>query len=100
MDSFVKDSKGRLIIDKDPEAVLDYVFDWSQYLSSVADTINEYDVRVTGSCAIDSKTESDGKVIAWVSGGTLNSVDSLTCSITTTGGRTDERTVYLKIKDR
>ena len=39
-------------------------------------------------------------VTAWLSGGTLGQWASVTCEIVTVGSRTEDRTLYLKIRDR
>lgn len=86
---------------KDPAAILDYVWDWHDWLGT--DTITEISFTVPEGITIledPSPSELDGVVTAWFSGGTLNSSYIVTCKIVTVGGRTDERSGIFKIKDR
>lgn len=85
-------------VTKDPNAVLDYVFDWTEWLTG-GDTISTHEVLVTGA-TLGSSTRSGAVVTAWISGGTVNQAASVTCRITTTLGRTDDRTLHLTIVER
>lgn len=88
---------GKAIITKDPDAKLDYTFDWSAYLSPVGDSIALVSFIGDG-VTIASQTNTASTATAWVSGGTLGSTHTVTCRITTNGGRIDDRTIYIKIK--
>lgn len=92
---------------KDPDAVLDYTFDWTDYLADIGDTILDASVILASGIALDTAghgpngfTFTSQKVIVWISGGTVGSKYQVTCRITTTGGRIDDRSIYLKIKER
>lgn len=89
-------------ITKDPNAVLDYSWDWSEWLAPLTDTILSFQIILgTGSTlAVDSSLRVGGVVTAFLSGGTLGATESATCRIVTAGGRTDDRTIYLKIAQR
>lgn len=90
---------GKPTINKDPQAVLDYVVDFAQWLDALPDTLASHSVTVSGVTLDDS--DIVGKtVVMWISGGTVGTAASATVRITTAGGRTDERTVYFKIKQR
>lgn len=82
----------------DPQAVLDYIFDWSTWLPS-GDTIATHTVVGSG-VTIDSDALAGAIVTAWVSGGTLGAIATVTCHIVTTEGREDDRTFRLKVSDR
>lgn len=84
---------------KDPDAVLDWSFDWSRWLDA-GETITLATVAATGSVVVDSTVTASPIVTAWVSGGTAGDTDSVTCQITTSDGRTDERTIRLSIRER
>lgn len=107
-DSFTISASGKASIVKDPNAVLDYIFDWTEWLDANGDTIVDKDVAVTGevgsTIAVDQAVIAGAskKVIAWVSGGTPGETCALRCRITTSNApaRIDDRTVYLKIKER
>ena len=84
---------------KDPEAVLDYAFDWSSWLAD-GETITTPTVTAETGLTLDSSSESGGVVTAWVSGGTAGNNYSLECKIVTSAGRTDERRISLLVRER
>ena len=84
---------------KDPSAVLDYVFDWTEWLAT-GETITDYTITADTGITVDSSTEDDGKVTVWLSGGTAGINYKVACLITTTEGRTDERTIWIKVVER
>ena len=84
---------------KDPSAVLDYLFDWSGWLAS-GETIDTHTITVDTGLTKDSSTESGGKVTVWLSGGTAGINYKVACKITTSAGRTDERTLWIRVVDR
>ncbi len=88
-------------IPKDPDATLDYIFNWTDWLALGGDAISSYTVTVNG-VTKDSDARIGAYVTAWVSGGVAGQVASITCSVTTNSSpaRTDHRTVYLKIRER
>ena len=92
---------------KDPSAVLDYVFDWTEWLATgetiaVDSETGEKLITITADTGItvDSWTEDDGKVTVWLSGGTAGINYKVACKITTSAGRTDERTLWIRVVDR
>ena len=84
---------------KDPSAVLDYVFDWTEWLATV-ETITDYTITADTGITVGSSTEDAGKVTVWLSGGTAGINYKVACKITTTVGRTDERTIWIKVVER
>jgi len=84
---------------KDPSAVLDYAFDWTGWLAA-GETITDHTITADTGITVDSSTESDGKVTVWLSGGTAGINYKVACLITTTAGRTDERTLWIRVVDR
>ena len=92
---------------KDPSAVLDYEFDWTRWLATgetiaVDSETGEKLITITADTGItvDSWTEDDGKVTVWLSGGTAGINYKVACKITTSAGRTDERTIWIKVVER
>lgn len=85
---------------KDPDAVLDYKFDWSDWLNG--DTISTRLVTVDSGITknSDSISDTNTSVTVWLAGGTIGSSYSVHCRITTAAGRTDDRTVTIVIKNR
>lgn len=88
---------------KDPDAVLDYAVDWSDWLAdaetidTIAVAVDEGDVEIEASPAA---SETDGVVTAWVSGGTDNTQAVVRYRVTTSDGRTDDRSIKLIIRER
>lgn len=87
-------------IKKDPDATLDYTFDWSAWLASAGDSIADVAWTADTGLTIESQTHTTQTATAVVSGGAAGSVLGLTCRITTAGGRVDERTMKLRIIER
>lgn len=85
---------------KDPHAVLDYTFDWSAWLTPLGDTISTVTWLPDAGLTVVSSSNSTTTATAFISGGTVDTNMNLTCRITTTGGRTDDRTIVLKIVNR
>lgn len=107
MDGFVQDSKtGKWSIPKDPNAVLDYIENWTDWLTPLSDSISSASVVATGSAdgsnvAVDSSVVANGThVHAWISGGVAGETVTVRYRVTTAGGRVDDRSFYLKIKER
>lgn len=90
---------GKPTITKDPNAKLDYTFDWSAYLSPVGDAVAIAEFFVEG-VVIASQSVTPTTAVVWLTGGTLNSTHKVTCRITTDGGRKDDRTIYISIKEQ
>jgi len=84
---------------KDPDAVLDYAFDWTDWLAD-SETISSHTVTVPSGLTKDSDSESDGVVTAWLSGGTAGTSYDVACKIVTSDGRTDERTIKVLVVQR
>ena len=84
---------------KDPSAVLDYAFDWTEWLAA-AETITDHTITADTGITADSSTEDAGKVIVWLSGGTAGINYKVACLVTTSAGRTDERTIWIKVVNR
>lgn len=84
---------------KDPSAVLDYVFDWSDWLAT-GEVISSHVITVDTGLTKDSSSEASGIVTVWLSGGTAGTNYKVACKIVTSAGRTDERTMWIKVADR
>jgi hypothetical protein len=83
---------------KDPNAVLDYKWDWAEWLAA-GDTISTADVTLaSGDVAINSESNTTTSVTAWISGGTVSTQAQLTARVVTAQGRTADRTITLLIQ--
>lgn len=88
-------------ITKDPNATLDYTLDLSAWLSEIVDTLDSVvTVNVIGVTVESTTIVSGNKIVAWISGGIVNSPASVTFRFTTVGGRTDDRTLAFTMKER
>lgn len=94
------------VVEHDPDATLPYQWDWADpdllgrtWLGD--DTIASYDVESDDvAMTVDSVISDGTKVSCVVAGGTLGNTARLRCRITTTNGRTDDRTMLLAIRQR
>lgn len=84
---------------KDPQAILDYSFDWSQWLSD-GETIITHTVTTVGSIDVESSTHASGVVTVWLGGGSVDTSVTVACLITTSQARHDERTMTIAIRNR
>lgn len=84
---------------KDPSAILDYTFDWSDWLRS-GDTISTSSWTVTSGMTKVTDTATTTTATIWVSGGTAGITYTAKNTIVTAAGRTDSRSLYLKVEER
>lgn len=84
---------------KDPDEVLDYIIDWSARLGD-SDTISTSTWTFPSGITKDSDSNTTTTTTAWVSGGTIGETYEILNRVTTTGGRTYDQTVKLKVKAR
>jgi hypothetical protein len=88
---------------KDPTAVLDYIFDWTNELlipntNGVSDAITASTFVVSGSgLTVQSSSFTGTLATVWLDGGDLGERYELTNHITTAGGRQDSRIVTVAI---
>ena len=99
---------------KDPDAILDYKWDWAASTNSTGDsdwlaageTISDHTITVTpvtlSPLTVDSSAETDAStsVTAWLSGGLAGTEYRVACEIETTASRTDERRIKIKCEER
>lgn len=84
---------------KDPSSILDYGFDWVDYLGTDTISTSSWSVSPAGLSAVS--TSKDGAVTrVWLSGGTVGTTYQATNTIVTLAGRTDQRTLLVSIQDR
>jgi len=95
---------------KDPDAVLDYKFDWkaltngtgtSDWLGTT-ETISSHTIDADTGITVASSALSDGNtsVTVWLSGGTHGYDYAVRCEVVTSGARTDERTMFIQARER
>ena len=83
---------------KDPQATLDYTIDWSAWLGTDAIATSTWvlDAGITQANA----SMSGAQATVWVSGGVAGHLYSVTNRITTAAGRTDDRSILIRVADR
>lgn len=86
-------------ISKDPDAELDYTFDWTPFLAKLNDSIGSVSYVLSDDLVQTRMTHTETQARSYVSGGVLGTVASITCRITTVAGRVDDRTINLKIEN-
>lgn len=92
----------------DPNAVLDYEWDWSKWLAegeiitnatcSITTAIEPGEITVNP--AGHSTDHTDTTVTCWVGGGRVGRIYRLVAHTTTDAGRVDDRTILLECKER
>ncbi len=112
MDGFYWTADRRQEIVKDPDAILDYTFPWADWLDT--DTISSVTITLADSATLALASHLDhaqipsagytitgnNTVIVWLKGGAARDRASVSCAITTAGGRTDERTFYVRVAEK
>ncbi len=82
---------------KDPDAVLDYGVDWTAWLGSDTILTSAWAVTPTG-LAAERGSNTTKTTTIWLRGGTLGQAYDVVNRITTTGGRTDDRSLKVIIR--
>jgi len=86
---------------QDPQATLDYPFDWSGYLAQINDTIQASQFIVDSGIMVESDAILDpANTVVWLSGGTKGKRYAVTNHIKTVGDREDDWTIYVLVKER
>lgn len=104
LNGFRKDRVGA-VIDKDPQATLDYSVDWSDWVSAgdvITSSIWTISTITGDTAPVEEEDTNLGSNIAtvWLSGGTVDKIYTITNTITTDNGLIDERFFRLKIKNK
>ena len=85
---------------KDPDSVLDYTHNWSDWLTgSEVISTSAWSVNPSG-LTIDSDSKADTTATVWVSAGNVGEVYLLTNRIVTDGNRTCDRSITVRVEVR
>lgn len=84
---------------KDADAALDYSVDWTSWLADT-EIITSHTVTAPAGLTLDSSSEASGVVTAWLSAGTVGTTYRVGFRITTSEGRTDERSIRIHVEER
>lgn len=82
----------------DPDAVLDYIWDWTAWLDS--DTISTATTTADTGITVDSTTNTTTTATVTLSGGTAGENYDVTVHITTAAGLEDDRTIRIQVRER
>ena len=102
-ETYVISASGKATIKKDPDDELDYTWDWTDWLDLVTDTIASHQILPADPSVTVTSSNLDGTskmVTALLAGGTAGQTHQVTCRIVTVGGRTVDRSIYLKMRER
>lgn len=84
---------------KQPAEVLDYPFDFTDFLQEVNDTALSHTVTVSEGVTLGTTSLARGVVRAFVSGGVSGRAYKVSATLTTTGGRVKQLDIQLKVKE-
>lgn len=84
---------------QDPDALMDYTIDWgSRWLGT--DTIATSEWIVPDGINMNTTSNTPTKATIWLSGGTLGESYDVTNRVTTDGGRIQDQTLRIVIKEQ
>lgn len=84
---------------KDPNSTLDWTFDWSNWLAAL-ETISTATFTTTAGITVTTSTNTSTSATVWLSGGNTGQIYSVTSTVVTSGGRTDERSITIRVQNR
>lgn len=85
--------------EKDPDAVLDWIWNWADWLAP-GETISTSEFTVSAGLNLDSTSSTLATATAWLSGGQPGTPYTVANRIVTSAGRTDERSITIRVKNR
>jgi hypothetical protein len=85
---------------KDPDETLDYQINFGSLLESSETVTSSTFTPDAGLTKVSESFTSAGISTVFISGGTNGTTYKVKCEITTSGGRTYNRTIFVEIKDK
>lgn len=85
---------------KDPDATLDFIWDWSQWLKSGETIVNSQFLIQQSGLEVETESNSATDCTAWLSGGAVGIPYVVTNRITTNEGRIDDRSITIRVTER
>jgi hypothetical protein len=86
---------------KDPQAVLDYILDWNiKYLQAGETIVTSTWIVPAGLTEPQASSHAGGLTTVWLGGGTVDTDYAVTNHITTSAGRTDDRSILIRVQER
>jgi len=86
-------------MEKDPDAVLDYVADWANWLKGDTISTSSWTTENDG-ITIDSDSNTTTIATVWLSSGTEGTDYKVVNRIVTTAGRTKDQTLMMRIRSK
>ena len=83
---------------KDPAAILDYAMEWGDWLG--ADVLDTVTWSVPAGITKTDESKSATTATIWLSGGSNSVSYTISCTVTTLGGRTNKRTMTIAVGAR
>lgn len=84
---------------KDPDADLDWIFDWNDWLAEF-ETISSVTFFTDPGITPHDPANTQKTATIWLAGGTEGQVYKITCRVTSSEGRTDDRSFTLRCTNR
>ena len=84
---------------KDPDAKLDWIFDWSSWLQP-GETISTSEFIVSAGLTVTASSNTTISATVWLSGGQTGQVYQVTNRITTNQDRIDDRSIRIRVVNR
>ena len=86
---------------KDPAAVIDYAVDWqAAYLADQTIATSSWSIIPVGGLAVAAASHDAGRATVTLTGGTRGCVYRLTNRVGFSDGRSDERSLDVRVEDR
>jgi hypothetical protein len=84
---------------KQPDEVQDYDISFVDWLAAFPDTAASHTVTADAGITLGTTTLTGGIVKAWLSGGITGTAYKITATIVTSGGRTKQDEILVKVKE-
>lgn len=84
---------------QDPNAILDYTLDWRKLLV-VGDVLLHANFTPDPGLSVLSQNNTDTLATVWLLNGLVGQTYNVNCHITTAGGRQDDRTFQIVMKEK
>ncbi len=85
---------------KDPQAKLDFGFDWGTYWLQSGETISISTWTIPDGLTQVAISNTDSTTTVWISGGTADTDYTITNHIKTSESREDDRSMIIKVRSR
>lgn len=84
---------------KDPQAVLDYLWDWGEWMPENDRIVASSFSSSSADLVVEDSTFNDTTATAWLSGGVAGERYTVTNHIVTEDGREDDRSITIVCKE-